>query len=308
MTEESENYVATLDGNQVVVVSSAAPPSYESFMLQHNKQQNDLQQQQQQQQQQQAPGSEINFSSDEFSQLYSIHRAFRFHCTLHAIILSICLACWFFVGIAAGWFPWFIYPATLSGMLIAFHFYIIIRPREWLQLHIVCFALLHIMLLLTWMVVSPRNLWFVFSFLGTGWLLGLHYILATKKEKLFLKVHGMTFTICSLIILFSWLDSKQGMETPYQWFFVPIIAMAMLYLTHRMISNGSSFLSIHIMLFGLGSIMLLSIWLIFNKTTFPWFIFPVLGWMLIVFFHSWRSHHDDSHPIDPQQVPEQQQV
>ena len=174
------------------------------------------------------------------------------------------------------------------------------------------------------MVVSPRNLWFVFSFLGTGWLLGLHYILATKVW-IFWPLDFISLTERKIILKSSWndfhhlffdnslfmvgqqagngnslsmvlrTDHCNGNALPdsqnelflsvfflnnyfrsIQWVFFPEHPYYALRigLHHALVNLGSFF---WVFLFRLSQ-------LIFNKTTFPWFIFPVLGWMLIVFF------------------------
>eukprot|EP01107_Rhizomastix_libera_P002221 TRINITY_DN1392_c2_g1_i1.p1 TRINITY_DN1392_c2_g1~~TRINITY_DN1392_c2_g1_i1.p1 ORF type:complete len:299 (-),score=67.30 TRINITY_DN1392_c2_g1_i1:678-1550(-) len=233
----------------------------------------------------------IAFSPDELIQQVSLSLPFKLHALVAVGVAALCFVLWFFIGIGVKWFPWFIYPITFFVITLGFHFYIIIRPKEWLQWHIVAFSAINSAILFTWLDLSPDNLWFIYPLLITGWFLALHYLLEKKRDSdhFLVNLHGITSLLIILILVFVWLDTKNQMNPQYSWFVIPSIILLCLYLVHSQFASGASLLRVHMVVFGMCSLLFFSLWLIFSKQAFPWFIFPIAAWTALVIFHAWKA-------------------
>ncbi|KAH3767464.1 hypothetical protein Pelo_659 [Pelomyxa schiedti] len=227
-----------------------------------------------------------NLSTDQVVQNVKTSGMFKFH-ALGALALSVlCFLLWMFIGIGVGWFPWFIYPIALSLMTLSAHFYIFIRPKEWLQMHFIWYVVLNCTMFVSWEASEVYSCFFVYSLFILTEILGVHIILSgfRRPDNMWLLyLHVLTFANLNLIIFFAYLDTRNTTTQP--WFAIPLFVLACLLVVHYCIQTKKGWFTLHVYLFSAGQLAFFALWVTFGTDIFPWFIAPLALWGLALGVH-----------------------
>jgi hypothetical protein len=214
---------------------------------------------------------------------------FRIHVLIALGIAVLCVGVWLITTFFTTNFPWFVYPIAVLGVTCSMHFYIFIRPREWLQFHVACFLIINAMLFLTWLFTEAESSsqdyqpWFLFSMFGLAIPLAIHYSAKVYKNSnhRWFYVHSSFFLSLNLLCLVIWLDDKG-----YPWWIIVFLSLALPLVIHWAVHYhpGHGFV-LHAAVFTDIQLLLFFIWASLPPFVFPFFVFPLFVWGLGLAMH-----------------------
>lgn len=186
------------------------------------------------------------------------------------------------------WLPWFLWVWCFFGMTVSAHWFLFIKEKQVVNCHIAWYSIVNAVLFLTWLrnPNANNNAWFLFPLFIWGILLATHYILSKYRnennKKLY--VHTATFTILNIGFFLLWLSS-QGSPPFFVWttlgFSIPLIV----HYCRR--TDPSDWFKLHLYLFIDIQLLLFCTWLIVGNI-FPWFLFPLVLWSIVLVFHGYK--------------------
>ena len=246
---------------------------------------------------QSSPSDDLGFSVDDIVSQIRLSMPFKLHVLTALGATCLAVIIWFFVGIAKSWFPWFLIVALVFIVTVAVHYYIILRNKEFLQCHTVICVALNIILALFWLNDNSNNknstcgIWFVYPLCATATIWCAHYLFVkrTSTKQYFITLHGVATAIFSVMFFFIWYNCPPENDINRAWFVVVDIILVMLYLAHQSLAKGLDWFVLHAKMFGCGSLLLFSIWLVFCNNKFPWFVFPIAAWAGLLVFHMFKT-------------------
>ena len=86
---------------------------------------------------------------------------------------------WVFVSVYMWQWPWFVYVCCAGVLTTSLHYYLVLQPTpQYLQVHIIFYALANICVFLTWFCVQDgsRYAWFLYPLFGLGIPLVIHSV------------------------------------------------------------------------------------------------------------------------------------
>jgi len=235
---------------------------------------------------QQIPASDdfLSFSRKEALESVKLSKWFKIHAVIAILFSIICTIIWMFVAFVDDeGVPWFIYPAAASCMSLSFHFYYFIRPKEVFQIHVVWFVVLNCVLFTTWVAGQHTRTWFIYPLFGFGALLLIHYNLVANKnnEHQLIKLHTHLFIVANLAAFLIWLDSSYT----HPWFIYAFFGLGLMLVTHYCFHYyPGDYFTLHLYIFADAQLLFFFAWAAFGAK-FPWFIFPLALWSIVLALH-----------------------
>jgi len=241
----------------------------------------------------------LSFSHLDAVEHYKLSRPFKFHVLLASLATAVSGGLWLFIAFFTSQYPWFIYVATFFCITVSFHFYILVRPKEILQLHITWFVVINTMLFLTWLFQKGHEFtWFLYPIFGWGVLLALHYgIVAWRDDPhKWISVHTTIFVLVNLMCFFLYIDSGHGKP----WFLYVFFGTGALLLIHFCAHYyPGNWFTLHLYLFADIQLLLFCVWA--GRQGFPWFFFVLLGWGVLLAVHfKFSTPPQQLNPLDPE--------
>jgi hypothetical protein len=238
------------------------------------------------------------------------------------------LVVWFIIALFLSHFPWFIYTPLFFGLTLAFHFYLVVRPKEWLQFFTSCFLDINLLCFLTWICTGGGTAWWIFPLFGMSLLLvpaWISRLYAEDPRKAFY-AHLSMVIVFDLFMFFTWMVAGQGIlkylqdrlrYIGYPWFFYPICGTAIPLIIHWCCVRYSSkdelgktlrLWKMHLLLYIDINTMLFITWALAGG--FPWFVFVHFGWGPFLGMHFYKLRRSLSKtelpsqvaPVSPQQM------
>jgi hypothetical protein len=216
------------------------------------------------------------------------NRAFRIHVIVGVGLSLLGLALWIFIAFGKAVWPFFFYIANFFILTTSVHYYLFIRPREFFPLHVVWYSSINLMLLLTWFfTINWVHAWFLYPLLGWGMFLAIHYLVHTYPghPDLPIYIHLVVYGFVSALCFFIWLACSC---MPFFIFVVFILGIP--FSIHWCLHfNPGDKHKLHLLLFLNVQLLLFFIYIEHTpKTFFPWFVFPLLVWGVILAIHFWK--------------------
>jgi len=234
--------------------------------------------------------NEVSFSGQEAVAAVKTTGRFKIHGVVVSSFSAFSFILWTFMGFGVGWFPWFIFPIALGAMTMTTHFYLFLRPREWLQLHICWWAILNVTLFVSWEGSTCFSPFFVYGLFALTWLLGVH-IIVTKfrnpENKLWLfYIHVLSYITINLITFFIYLDTRDDDDDDvFMWWVIPGFLLGAIVTLHYCIAYKLDRFMLHVYMFVVCQLEIFSIWVVCGTDIFPWFIGPFIVWGVLLFVH-----------------------
>ena len=105
--------------------------------------------------------------------------SFKIHMIIVGALCCAAFGVWGFISLFIVQWPWFIYVFCGGIFTVSMHYYIgLLRPRQFLQAHIILFSLVNICSFLTWLLLKDSSpyTWFLYVLFGLGIPLGIHSV------------------------------------------------------------------------------------------------------------------------------------
>jgi len=230
----------------------------------------------------------VDFMGDfgEAKHTVTINRIFKVHILIAVIATSASFVVWLLVDLFAQHWPWFIYPATLFGLSISFHFYMLVRPKEVLSLHFAWYFVFNLCIFMSWLFSGSSKPWFLFVILGWGILLVTHYILVSYRDNpnRNLYLHLSVYSLINALCFFIWLIFP-GMA----WFVWPFFGLGLPAVVHwSLFYHPSNWYRLHLLVFIDVQLLLFFSWVV-TGMPFPWWIIPLILWSLLLVLHAYKT-------------------
>eukprot|EP01105_Mastigella_eilhardi_P002376 TRINITY_DN128_c0_g1_i1.p1 TRINITY_DN128_c0_g1~~TRINITY_DN128_c0_g1_i1.p1 ORF type:complete len:336 (+),score=98.43 TRINITY_DN128_c0_g1_i1:2-1009(+) len=240
----------------------------------------DVESQQQQQQQSFLPSPGLVLAT------MRVSRPFQLHAAVAAAVSALSVLVWLFVGFAAGWWPWFIYPVGVCMTTLSAHFYVFLRSREWLPLHVMLFGIVNTVLFISWEAGDTFIMWFVYPLIFFMWLLSVHIVFEWYRPHQHFKfmLHCLTAGAIFLILFFVYMDTNRK----FPWISCPAFFFGLLLILHYCWEFNIDKFTAHCYIFTTCNIFFFSFWLGFTTDFFPVFTVPLLLWSGGLAFHYYR--------------------
>jgi len=172
-------------------------------------------------------GMPLSFSGKEVINTIKVSKSFKVHFAIALGLNLFLFLTWFVIALAVNQWPWFIYFICTFVFTLSFHFYILIRPKELLQLHVVWFLTLNAMLFITWLASQRYFPWFIFTFFAFGFFLLLHWTLRYHPSNRF-RLHLNIFILFQLMFFFIWVTTTMA----FPWFVIVFLAWGVILALH----------------------------------------------------------------------------
>ena len=105
--------------------------------------------------------------------------AFKVHLIIVCVLSCAAFAVWVFVSVFTWQWPWFVYISCAGMFTVSLHYCLgLQRPRQYIQVHVIFYALTNICVFLTWICIQERSsfAWFLYPLFGLGIPLAIHTI------------------------------------------------------------------------------------------------------------------------------------
>jgi len=185
-------------------------------------------------------------------------------------------------------FPWFIFVLGVCAMTLSLHYFMFVRPREFLYFHYAWYLIINALLFVTWVYNSSDHTshvaWFLYPLFSWGILLGAHTTIVLYKgnEHQRLYTHLTIFGLFNLFCFATYLD----VSSAFPWFLVVFFALAPFPLIHWNIHyHRGNFWRLHLSLYLDIQILLFVIWLAIASKAFAWFTIPLFSWGILLGVH-----------------------
>jgi len=232
----------------------------------------------------------ISFSGQEAYEVVKTgaSRPFRIHVIIGVVISLICLALWIFISFAQKTWPFFFYVMNFFILTTSAHYYLFIRPKEFLPLHIVWYCSVNLMITLTWFFTHEIfKAWFLYPLLAWGLLLTVHYIVLNYRghHDLFIYIHFAIFVFVNALCFFIWMDCNC-----FRFFVLVLFSLGLPFAIHWCLHYypGDRH-KLHLYIYLDINLLLFFVWIETNmEVSFPWFVFPLVLWGIVLAIHYWK--------------------
>ncbi|KAH3745273.1 hypothetical protein Pelo_13328 [Pelomyxa schiedti] len=206
----------------------------------------------------------------------------KFHAYFAIIVSAALFVGWTIIQVISPMIvPWFIFPVSFFAITLAAHFYLLIRPMEWLQLHVVAFVSVNVSLFVTWSCVVKEHPWFAYVALAWAIPFSCHFLSRLTSSSKLLLMHCSAFFFVNGLCFLAWMD----FSTPENiWFVFVFMVLSLLLFLHCALTNGFSMFYIHAFIFFDVNLILFFVWVIIDSTL-PWISVPVIIWGSLLGVH-----------------------
>jgi len=221
------------------------------------------------------------------------NKKFRNHLFVAVISVVICVLGWLVSDFFASVFPWPLVFVWLFGLTLAYHYYIFVLPRHYLQLNYAWFFITLLFMIFTWACQYATDLgdaneaqnWYLYPGFIWGIFLALHdaHVRYHTNPDRFFYYHTRLFVILSLFFYMIHLDNSA--DAPYPWFLFAILYFGLFFVIHwcRHFYPGDYF-RVHAAIFTDLQLVLYFAWAT-SYIRFGWFVWPFLIWSFALALH-----------------------